>query len=93
VRGATLLVPSKPAVCHRSIEALLAIELDETSSHDAAPGAIATRDCASWRGKTRAVACASKEHSTEQRCERAYCLHETIVGVWIVSAPAAAARG
>ena len=31
-----------------------------TSSHDAAPGAIATRDCASWRRIARAIACASK---------------------------------
>ena len=38
-----------------------------TSSHDvaAAPGAIATRDCASWRRIARAIACASLR---QRRC-------------------------
>jgi hypothetical protein len=38
-----------------------------TSSHAAGPGAIATRDCASWRGIARVIACASKRKS---RCGR-----------------------
>jgi hypothetical protein len=32
---------------------------DATSSCDAVPGVIATRDCDSWRGIARALACAS----------------------------------
>ena len=33
-----------------------------TSSHDTAPGAIATRDCTSWRRIACAIACASTRH-------------------------------
>jgi hypothetical protein len=40
-----------------------------TSSHHAAPGAIATRDCASWRRIARAIACASERQLAQADAE------------------------
>jgi hypothetical protein len=41
-----------------------------TSSHDDAPGAIATRDCARWRRIARAIASASTQQRVEIRAVR-----------------------
>jgi hypothetical protein len=59
-RAPRLLLLDEAAVSHEADSAHRLSEWTTTSSHDTAPGAIATRDCTSWRRIARAIACASK---------------------------------
>ena len=58
-RGGRLLLLGKGAVLAHRVARSLVLSWTTLSSHDAAPGEIAARDCASWRRIARAIACAS----------------------------------
>jgi hypothetical protein len=65
-RGRGLLLGKGAVLAHRLARRSL-LSRTTTSSHPAGLCAIATRDCASWRGISRVIACASKEHSRRGR--------------------------